>query len=273
MLTVVIKYAGPRATPGESGHELIASQPRSPYLVNTIVGVAMLVQECMITNPLTIGADATVGAAAQSMRAARTGRLCVVAGDRLVGIATWGDLMRVPRSYAGSPEDAAVETVMTKNPVVIRADAPIEEAARAIYWHDLQALPVVEGQRLVGLVTSRDVIGTLIRRVGTDILGITMTVALPGNLTDLYRLSEALAALGATLSPFTLNVRLDRFEHRARIRAASSSLLLAEQLAAAGFTISGLRLDTAAVTPSHPSGPRDKDSASGFPTVPDNPQD
>lgn len=233
----------------------------------------MLVQECMLTNPLTIGADATVGAAAESMRAARTGRLCVVAGDQLVGIATWADLMQVPPSYAGNPEDVAIATVMTKNPVVIRAEASIEEAAHTIYWHGFKALPVVEGQRLVGLVTSRDVIGTLIRRVGTDILGITMTVALPGDLTDLHRLSTALVALRAPLSSFSLNVRLDRFEHRARIRAASSSLLLAEQLAAAGFTISGLRLDTAEVSPGHSSGPRDEGSASGLPTGPDNPRD
>ncbi|HLJ58763.1 MAG TPA: CBS domain-containing protein [bacterium] len=234
----------------------------------------MLVQECMITDPLTIGADATVSAAAESMRAARTGRVCVVAGDHLVGVATWGDLMRVPSSCAGSPADVAIATVMTKNPVVISAEAPIEEAARTIYWHDLRALPVVDGQTLVGLVTSRDVIGSLIRRGGTDILGITMTVALPGDLTDLHRLSKALIALRTTLSPFTLNVRLDRFEHRARIRAASTSLAVAEQLAAAGFTISGLRLDTAAVMPTHhPSHPRDEGSAPAIPPVPDDPLD
>jgi signal-transduction protein with cAMP-binding, CBS, and nucleotidyltransferase domain len=224
----------------------------------------------MFTHPLTVGADATVDAAAQAMRVARTGRLCVVTGDELVGVATWRDLMRLPPSYGGSPDDIAIANVMTKNPVVVRADAPIEEAARTLYWHDLRALPVVDGLRLVGLVTSRDVIGMLIRRSGADILGITMTVALPGDLADLNRLSQALAALRGHLSPFGLNVRLDQFEHHARIRAASSSLFVAEQLAAAGFAVSELRLDTAAAAPAR-RGRRDEGSSSDSPQVPDDP--
>lgn len=203
----------------------------------------MFVQECMITNPVTIDAGATVGAAAQSMRTARTGRLCVVAGHRLVGVATWTDLARVPPSRVGDSDDVALADVMTKHPVVIRPGALIEEAARTLYWHGLQALPVVEDQRLIGLVTSRDVLGSFIRRVGADIRGITMTVNLSSDLSDLRRLSEALIALRSDLSPFALNVRVDRYVARARIRAASPSLRVAEQLAAAGSTISELYLD------------------------------
>ena len=77
----------------------------------------MLVRECMITNPIMIDAGATVGAAARSMRAARTGRLCVVTGeDRLVGVATWTDLARVPPSRGGTSEDVALAEVMTRHP-------------------------------------------------------------------------------------------------------------------------------------------------------------
>ena len=126
--------------------------------------------ECMITEPLMIDAGATIGAAARAMRAARRGRLCVVVGDRLVGVATWADSTRVLPPLGSISEDLPVADVMTRNPVVIHPAARIEEAARTLYWHGLQALPVVEeDQSLIGLVTSRDIIGVFIRRAGADI--------------------------------------------------------------------------------------------------------
>jgi predicted transcriptional regulator len=197
----------------------------------------------MITNPLMIDAGATVGAAARSMRAARAGRLCVVSGDRLVGVATWTDLARVPTSHAGDLDDVALADVMTRNPVVVDPGAPIEEAARSLYWHGLQALPVVEDDRLIGLITSRDVIGVFIRRVGADIRGITMAVTLSNDLSDLRRLSAALATTSSASFPLTLTVRVDGYKAQARIRAATPSLRIAEQLAAAGYTVSELQLD------------------------------
>ncbi|HLJ58488.1 MAG TPA: CBS domain-containing protein [bacterium] len=234
----------------------------------------MLVRECMITNPLMIDAGATVGAAARSMRTARTGRLCVVAGDRLVGVATWTDLARVPPSRVGDPNDVALADVMTTHPVVIRPGALMEEAARTLYWHGLQALPVVEDQRLIGLITSRDVIGVFIRRVGADIRGISMAVNLSNDRSDLCRLSESLEVLRSALSPFALNVRVDQYEARARIRVASPSLRVAEQLAAAGYTISELSLDTSMEEPrSLPRREHDEGSTPGPDSTPHDPRE
>jgi len=157
---------------------------------------------------------------------------------------------------------------MTRNPVVVHPGALIEEAARILYWHGLQALPVVENQKLIGLVTSRDVIGSFIRRVGADIRGITMTVNLSRDLSDLRRVSEALIALRSDLFPFALNVRVDRYAARARIRAASPSLRVAEQLAAAGSTISELYLDISMEEPRPlPRRERDDGPAPGPPST------
>jgi len=234
----------------------------------------MLVRECMITNPLMIDAGATVGTAARSLRAALRGRLCVVAGDRLVGVATWADLMRVLPSSDGTSEDIPVADVMTRNPVVAHPGASIEEAARVLYWHGLDALPVVEDQSLIGLVTSRDIIGVLIRRVGADIRGITMTVNVPRDLSGLHRLAEALGALRSGLSPFALNMRVDQFEARARIRTTSPSLHVAEHLAAAGFAISELSLDASVEEPRHrPRRGRDDGSTPGPPSTSRDPRE
>ncbi|HEY3060834.1 MAG TPA: CBS domain-containing protein [Chloroflexota bacterium] len=47
--------------------------------------------------------------------------------------------------------------VMTRNPEIVRPDATLEEAARKMDQLDIGPLPVCEGDRLVGLVTDRDI--------------------------------------------------------------------------------------------------------------------
>ncbi len=51
-----------------------------------------------------------------------------------------------------------VREVMTRNPEVIRPDATIEEAARKMDELNVGPLPVCEGERLVGMVTDRDIV-------------------------------------------------------------------------------------------------------------------
>ena len=51
-----------------------------------------------------------------------------------------------------------ISSVMTRPVVAIGADAPLGEAAREMARADVGALPVTEGDRLVGLVTDRDIV-------------------------------------------------------------------------------------------------------------------
>jgi CBS domain-containing protein len=51
----------------------------------------------------------------------------------------------------------SVQDVMTSNPASIEADSPVVEAARIMKEQDVGIIPVVEGERLVGTVTDRDI--------------------------------------------------------------------------------------------------------------------
>ena len=51
----------------------------------------------------------------------------------------------------------SVQDVMTSNPASIEADSPVVEAARIMKEQDVGIIPVVEGGRLVGTVTDRDI--------------------------------------------------------------------------------------------------------------------
>jgi CBS domain-containing protein len=53
--------------------------------------------------------------------------------------------------------DRSVQQTMTSNPTSVRPDLPVSEAARVMRSEDVGSLPVVEGDRLVGVVTDRDI--------------------------------------------------------------------------------------------------------------------
>ncbi len=52
----------------------------------------------------------------------------------------------------------AVKDVMTPQPTAIASDAPVVEAARRMLSDDVGSLPVVDGDKLVGMVTDRDLV-------------------------------------------------------------------------------------------------------------------
>ncbi len=54
-----------------------------------------------------------------------------------------------------------VREIMTRNPVIIQADAPVREAARLLREHRIGGLPVMEGDRVAGIVTETDIISLL----------------------------------------------------------------------------------------------------------------
>jgi CBS domain-containing protein len=92
--------------------------------------------------------------------------LPVVRGKRVVGILTERDLLRyrseAPRveraASGGSEARSSVKRYMSMPPVTIAPDAELTEACALMIGRDVGCLPVVDGGRLVGLVTASDVV-------------------------------------------------------------------------------------------------------------------
>jgi CBS domain-containing protein len=96
----------------------------------------------------------------------------VVNGDQLVGIITWTDILRVSFGDAFGADERAVdatldhtltlEQVMKKDPVSLPDTGTVREAAEILASSDFHSLPVVNGGKLVGIVTSTDLIKYLL---------------------------------------------------------------------------------------------------------------
>lgn len=75
----------------------------------------------------------------------------VLKNKKLVGIITRKDLL-------GKPEETQLGLLMTPKPVTIESDADIREAARLLVTHRIRRLPVVEDNKLIGLLSVADLI-------------------------------------------------------------------------------------------------------------------
>jgi len=78
----------------------------------------------------------------------------VLKGGRLVGIITRKDLLR-------KAEETQLGLLMTPDPITISPDATIQEAAALMIEHSIRRLPVVEGEKLVGIISVADLIAAL----------------------------------------------------------------------------------------------------------------
>ncbi len=95
----------------------------------------------------------------------------VVSGDEIIGIVSSTDFMRISFGEFGNQDAKGLDAildhtykmhdVMHKSPVTIPKTATIREAAKSLGSHSFHALPVVDGKKLVGLVTSTDLINFL----------------------------------------------------------------------------------------------------------------
>lgn len=98
--------------------------------------------------------------------------LPVVDGEHIVGILSYNDLMRISFVDATDDDGETVETtvydmfsiehVMTKKVISIQPDTKIKEVAKIFTEKEFHALPVVDNDNLVGIVTTTDVIRYLL---------------------------------------------------------------------------------------------------------------
>ena len=101
--------------------------------------------------------DDTLRHAAVTMEEYEVGCLPVFRGDDLVGIFTERDLVRAIADDV-QPESATIGEYMSLEPVTVEIDADLHEVATEMLKAGVRHLPVLEADRVVGMVSIRDVI-------------------------------------------------------------------------------------------------------------------
>jgi citrate synthase len=120
--------------------------------------------------PVTCEAGRSLTQAAQIMKDADIGSVVVTEGAKVVGILTERDLLRAASAGAG-PGSEPVGMWMTANPDVLGPDELADAAWASLTHHRYRHLPVVDGGRLVGVVSLRDLMGVARLRPAAETVG------------------------------------------------------------------------------------------------------
>jgi len=137
-------------------------------------------RDIMTTEVLTIAPDVSIREAAELLATERLGGMPVVANGRIVGMLSASDLLDFIAGLPAEPPDMdggrehgileghAVEEAMTRAPVrSLRPDDAVTLAAEVMKRERLHRLPVVEDHRLVGIVSTVDLVSAVAdRRLG-----------------------------------------------------------------------------------------------------------
>lgn len=106
--------------------------------------------------------DVTVYEALQVMAEKNIGALVVLEGDRVVGIFSERDYARKVALRGKTSRGTPVHEVMTSRVVYVRPDQSIEECMALMTDKRIRHLPVLEGDRLIGIVSIGDVVKAVI---------------------------------------------------------------------------------------------------------------
>ena len=122
----------------------------------------MKVQDVMGPTLVVASPDDSLARIAQMMREEDIGFVPICDAESLVGVITDRDIVVrcVAEGHEGLP-DEVVEHCMTRAPATIQAAASLDEAGRLMEEHEVRRLPVLDGERLVGVLSHGDLVQAL----------------------------------------------------------------------------------------------------------------
>jgi CBS domain-containing protein len=120
----------------------------------------MKISEIMTKAAVTDSADDTITEACDKMRHAQTSSMLVMDGERLVGIVTERDVVKTV-AQGLDPKETRLKDVMTTDLVTIGPMTTLKEAANIMATKWIRHLPIVEGSKVVGMISQRDLTGVL----------------------------------------------------------------------------------------------------------------
>jgi acetoin utilization protein AcuB len=157
---------------------------------------AMLVHDIMQSQVVTATPRTGVAEALGILRTRGIRHLVIVDGDALVGIVSDRDVKQ-----AGALDERlgqwTVGEIMTRSVITIEPSAPVEDAAQLVLAEKISALPVTQGERLVGIMTETDIVRLFVRALGAGEPSSRIDVVVPpkvGALPDIVATVQAAAA-------------------------------------------------------------------------------
>ncbi|HEX7614187.1 MAG TPA: CBS and ACT domain-containing protein [Thermoanaerobaculia bacterium] len=170
----------------------------------------MRVSKWMSPKVITLQASDSISTAIHLMKEKRIRRIPIVnGGGKLVGIVSDRDLKDVSPSRATTLDiwelhavldKLKIGDIMTKKPVTVTPDTPIERAAQVMLEKRIEGLPVLDARgTLVGILTEGDVFRALVDITGAGKKRMRVNFVIPDRAGSIREVADAVRAQGGTI--------------------------------------------------------------------------
>lgn len=186
----------------------------------------------MVTDLITIGKEAGIRDALTVMKKFSVRHLPVVESGLLVGLVTSGDLKQAV--LASMLETLKVGDVMLQNPITITRETSLEKAARIIYEKNIGCLPVVEGGKVIGIITIKDILKAFIEIMGVLKSGSRLDVVLKSVHGSFDEVVSIIESKGGYIISAGMTINGDENAHHFRFSGGDTAAI-AEELIQLGY--------------------------------------
>jgi len=187
----------------------------------------MFVGKRMTRNPKTVSPEDPLSAAARILRENRFHHLPVVEGGRLVGILSDTDLRNAslpatPREGGeGDPGNRPVREVMRTEVWSLTPGDSVEDALLILSREKFGALPVLDGDRLVGIITRADLLNAFVDVLDVNEVCFCVDVTFPRNLARFEELVGLFGEMGVEVRSCILSPQGEIGALNAHLRVAT----------------------------------------------------
>ncbi|HBO68764.1 MAG TPA: hypothetical protein DD658_00825 [Deltaproteobacteria bacterium] len=203
----------------------------------------MFVGKRMTRTPVTVTPEDTLLRAGDLLHVHRIHHLPVVTQGNLVGIVTGSDLRnfalkKAAAEIAGEAMVAGrnVGDIMTRDVVTVSPFDTLEDALLLLHRRRFGGLPVVEGKRLVGILTKADILAAFIDTLRIEEIGVRIEVILPQSTKAIQKMIETLGAMDLEVKSLIVSPYQGNFAAFVRISTIDVASVR-KRLRAAGFSV------------------------------------
>ena len=173
--------------------------------------VKMFVGDRMSRPVISVSPETPINDALVMFKREKIRRAPVLKDGKLVGIVAERDLLYASPSSATTLSvwemnylisKVKVKTVMSKKVITVSRDTPIEEAARIMADKKIGGLPVVDADKVVGMITETDLFKVFLELMGARDKGIRVTATVDDKPGELARVTKAIAEAGGNFISF-----------------------------------------------------------------------
>ena len=197
----------------------------------------------MTRNVITVSRGDTLKFASHVMQEHRIHQLPVVEGGELIGFVSGTDirnstLEKTTVSEGGEivVKNKTVGEIMTVDVITVSPSDTVEDALLIIHRRRIGALPVVEGKRLLGIITKADVLAAFCDTLRIEGVGVRIEVFLPRDVDSLIQLVHKLGEMKTEIRSLILSPSKNGFV--AFVRLATIDVgAVKKTLKEAGFTV------------------------------------